>query len=69
MNAEEVRIAWRNGFTAGVDARYGCPYRPDTAEAQAWQAGWEQGTLKRNGSPHHDEPLDAELGGSPSSDR
>jgi hypothetical protein len=68
MDFDEAGEAWRNGFTSGTEAKYGCPYRPGTVEAKAWQAGWDQGALKRNGSPYRNEPLDSEVGEPPSSD-
>ena len=58
---EGPRTAWLEGFAAGELARYGCPYRPGTAEAKAWEAGWEQGRLKCSGMPCRRVPLPSEL--------
>lgn len=58
---EGPRTAWLEGFAAGELDKYGCPYRPGTAEAKAWEAGWEQGRLKRSGMPCRETPLPSEV--------
>jgi hypothetical protein len=64
---EEARTAWLEGFTAGEAQRFGCPYRPGTVEAKAWEAGWVQGALKRSGKSCRDTPLASEVDEPPSS--
>jgi hypothetical protein len=58
---KEARTAWLKGFAAGETEKYGCPYRPGTVEAKAWEAGWDQGDLKRNGMPCRDRPLASDV--------
>jgi hypothetical protein len=63
---KETRTAWLEGFAAGETQKYGCPYRPSTVEAKAWEAGWDQGDLKRNGKPFRDRPLASDVDELPS---
>lgn len=48
---------WCEGFSIG-EVRVGgcCPYASGSLEAEAWEDGWSQGVLKREGLDYRDEP-------------
>jgi hypothetical protein len=48
---------WQEGFSTGERLVGGCcPYACGSPEAEAWEDGWTQGVLKREGLDYRDEP-------------
>jgi hypothetical protein len=49
---------WSSGFETGQRAlTCRCPFPYHSPEAEAWESGWMQGLLKREGLAYRDHPL------------
>jgi hypothetical protein len=54
--AKNKNEVWHEGFTAGAFFSSRCPYPEQSKDADAWEAGWAEGTLMRTGGDYCSEP-------------
>ena len=56
LSRKEHERVWHQGFEQACFLGAKCPFPAGSDQADAWEDGWNEGVMRRHGTPHDSEP-------------